>query len=284
MQKSKAENKVAIFEGRKVRRVWHNEEWWFVVNDTIEILAESADPAQYFKRMKQRDEELAKLIDKGGVQFVPPLMLEVETIGGVQKMYCWNMKGILRLIQSIPSPKAEPFKRWLAKVGHERIKEIENPELAANRAREIYRAKGYPEGWIEKRMRGIEVRESLTNEWKNRGAKEGIEYAILTNEILNGTFDMSAEGYKKFKGLKKENLRDHMDDLELILTMLGEATTARIHKERNSKGFQPLRIDAKDGGKIAGETKKSIEKKIGKPITTKKNFLALKRKRIKNTQ
>jgi hypothetical protein len=207
-------------------------------------------------------------------------MLEIETTGGKQKMYCWNTEGILRLIQSIPSPKAEPFKLWLARVGYERIQEIDNPELAANRAREIYRAKGYPEAWIEKRMRGIEVRETLTNEWRNRGAREGIEYAILTNEILSGTFDMSAEDYKRFKGLKRENLRDHMDDLELILTMLGEATTTRIHKERESAGFDPLRKDAKDGGKIAGETRKSIEKEIKKPVATRKNFFLLNKRQI----
>jgi hypothetical protein len=274
--------KIVLFEGRKVRKVLHNNDWWFVINDAIEILTDSSDPAQYFKKLKERDEELAKLTDKGGVQFVPPLMLTVETSGGKQKMYCWNTEGILRLIQSIPSPKAEPFKRWLAKVGHDRIREIENPELAANRAREIYRAKGYPEGWIEKRMRGIEVRETLTSEWKNRGAKEGIEYAILTNDILGGTFEMSAEDYKKFKGLKRENLRDHMDDLELILTMLGEATTTRIHKDRNSEGFEKLRGDAKEGGAVAGRTRKDIEQRTGKKIATRKNFLSLGRNKIRN--
>ncbi|HBR72118.1 MAG TPA: phage antirepressor protein, partial [Candidatus Moranbacteria bacterium] len=204
-------------------------------------------------------------------QIATPLL--VETAGGKQKMNCANTEGALRLIQSIPSSKAEPFKRWLAKVGYDRIKEIENPELAASRAREIYRSKGYPESWIEKRMRGIEVRESLTNEWKNRGAKEGIEYAILTNEILNGAFEMTAEEYKKFKSLKRENLRDHMDDLELILTMLGEATTTKIHKDRNSKGFPKLQKDAMEGGAVAGSARKDIEKRTGKKISTKKNFL-----------
>ncbi|PIP27682.1 MAG: phage antirepressor protein [Candidatus Moranbacteria bacterium CG23_combo_of_CG06-09_8_20_14_all_39_10] len=270
MKKTKEENKkIAIFEGKKVRRIWHDEMWWFAIVDIVAILTDSVDPAGYIKDMRRRDAELSK----GWGQIATPLSL--ETTGGKQKVNCANTEGAFRIIQSIPSLKAEPFRRWLAKVGYERIKEIENPELAANRAREIYRAKGYPEGWIEKRMRGIEVRESLTNEWQNRGAEKGIEYAILTNEILNGAFDMSAEDYKNFKGLKKENLRDHMDDLELILTMLGEATTTRIHQERDSRGFDPLRVDAKDGGKIAGETRKSIEKKIGKKITTKKNFLKL---------
>jgi len=270
MKKTKEENKkIAIFEGKKVRRIWHDEMWWFAIVDIVAILTDSVDPAGYIKDMRRRDAELSK----GWGQIATPLSL--ETTGGKQKVNCANTEGAFRIIQSIPSLKAEPFRRWLAKVGYERIKEIENPELAANRARGIYRAKGYPEGWIEKRMRGIEVRESLTNEWQNRGAEKGIEYAILTNEILNGAFDMSAEDYKNFKGLKKENLRDHMDDLELILTMLGEATTTRIHQERDSRGFDPLRVDAKDGGKIAGETRKSIEKKIGKKITTKKNFLKL---------
>ncbi|EKE20676.1 MAG: prophage antirepressor [uncultured bacterium] len=272
----KIENtKIALFEGRRVRKVLHNDEWWFVVNDAIEILTDSNDPAQYFKRLKERDKELAKLIDKGGVQFVPPFMLKVETQGGKQKMYCWNTEGILRLIQSVPSPKAEPLKRWLAKVGYDRIKEIENPELATERAREIYLSKGYSKDWIEKRMRGIEVRATLTNEWKDRGAKKGVEYAILTNEILQGAFDMSAEDYKNFKGLGRENLRDHMDDLELILTMLGEATTTRIHKDRNSKGFVKLKKDAKEGGVVAGSARKDIEKRTGRKISTKNNFLNL---------
>ena len=192
-----------------------------------------------------------------------------------------SVETILRLIQSIPSKKAEPIKIWLAKVGYERIQEIENPELAAQRARAIYRAKGYPEDWIEKRMRGIEVRETLTNEWKNRGAKENLEFAILTNEILKGAFDMTADDYKKLKGLKRENLRDHMDDIELILTMLGEVTTTRLHRDRNSKGFTPLKKDAKDGGKVAGRTRKDIEKESGKPVISKKNFKQLgERKKI----
>src|SRR4030043_885768 len=180
--------KIAIFKGKEIRKTLHNNEWWFVINDVIKSLTDSNDPAQYFKRLKQRDEELAKLTDKGGVQFVPPLMLEVETTGGKQKMYCWNTEGIFRLIQSIPSSKAEPFKRWLAKVGYERVQEIEDPELAAKRSRAIYKAKGYPDDGIEKRMRGIAIREKLTNEWEKRGVKEQQEYAILTAEISKATF------------------------------------------------------------------------------------------------
>lgn len=269
---------IAIFEGRQIRKSFHNSEWWFAVNDVICVLTDSKDPAQYFKRLKVRDRELAKLIDEGGVQFVPPLMLEIETTGGRQKAYCWNTQGIFRLIQSIPSPKAEPFKRWLAKVGYERLQEIQNPELAAQRARSLYRAKGYPEAWIEKRMRGIEVRETLTNEWQKRGAKKGIEYAILTNDILMGTFGMKAEEYKKFKGLKREDLRDHMDDMEIILTMLGEATTTRFSRDRDSVGFPELQKDARDGGLVAGRTRKDIESKSGKKVATKKNYLSVSKK------
>jgi DNA-damage-inducible protein D len=269
----KDKTKIAIFKGKKVRRTIHNNEWWFVIEDIVLALIDSSDQKQYIQRMKQRDPELAK----GWVQIVH--ILPIETQGGKQPMNCANTEGIFRIIQSIPSPKAEPFKRWLAKVGYERVKEIEDPELAAQRARAIYRAKGYPESWIEKRMRGIEVRETLTNEWKNRGAKENIEFAILTNEILEGAFDMTAEQYKKFKVLKRENLRDHMDDIELILTMLGEATTTRLHRDRNSKGFDLLKKDAKDGGNVAGRTRKDIEQKSGKPVATRKNFKLLSRRK-----
>jgi hypothetical protein len=266
------EKTLAIFEGRKIRKTWHNEEWWFVVEDVVLALTDSANVKDYINKMRSRDEELSK----GYRQIVHTL--EIPTKGGKQKMNCANVEGLFRIIQSISSPKAEPFKLWLAKVGYERMKEIEDPELAAQRARSIYRAKGYPESWIEKRMRGIEVRETLTNEWKNRGAKENIEFAILTNEILTGAFDMTANQYKKFKGLKRENLRDHMDDIEIILTMLGEATTTRFHRDRDSKGFDPLRKDAKDGGSVAGRTRKDIEQKSGKPVATRKNFKFLRGK------
>ena len=174
------ETHLAVFKGKNIRRTLHNNEWWFVINDVIELLTDSNDSAQYFKRLKQRDEELAKLTDKGGVQFVPPLMLDVETTGGKHKMYCWNTEGIFRLIQSIPSPKAEPFKRWLAKTGYERVQEIEDPELATKRTRALYKAKGYSDDWIEKRMRGVAIREELTDEWKKREVKEKRKYEILT--------------------------------------------------------------------------------------------------------
>ncbi|MBI5619345.1 Bro-N domain-containing protein [Candidatus Gottesmanbacteria bacterium] len=267
------ETHLAIFRGRKIRRTIYQKEWWFVVNDIIEALADSRDPAQYFKRLKERDEELAKLTDTGGVQFVPPLMLDVKTPGGVQKAYCWHTEGIFRLIQSMPSPKAEPFKRWLAKVGYERIQEIENPELATKRTRLLYKLKGYSEDWIEKRMRGIAIREELTDEWKNRDVGGDLEYAILTAEISKATFGMTPSEYKKFKGLARENLRDHMDDLELIFTMLGEASTTRITKARNARGFPENKHVARQGGRIAGNARRELEKKSGQKVTTRRNYL-----------
>jgi hypothetical protein len=266
------EKQMAIFEGQKIRRIWDDKEekWYFSIVDVVGILSQSVNPQNYWKVLKNR-------LKKEGSEVVTKCnQLKMQASDG--KYYLTDSADtevILRLIQSVPSPKAEPFKLWLAKVGYERIQEIENPELAAQRARNIYRAKGYPEAWIEKRMRGIEVRETLTNEWKNRGAKENVEFAILTNEIMKGAFDMTAEGYKKFKGLKRENLRDHMIDMELILTMLGEATTTAIHQERNSKGLPSLKNDAKDGGAVAGRTRKDIEKQTGKPVISKNNFKSL---------
>lgn len=265
--------KIALFKGRGIRRTLHNNEWWFVINDVIEALTDSRDPSQYFKRLKERDPELAKLTDKGGVQFVPPLMLDVETPGGKQKAYYWHTEGIFRLIQSIPSPKAEPFKRWLAKVGYERVQEIENPELATKRTRMLYKLKGYSEDWIEKRMRGIAIREELTDEWKKRGAKGQKEYEILTAEISKAAFGVTPSKYKKLKGLKRENLRDHMDDFELIFNMLGERSTTEIHRTENSSGIPKLTQDAKRGGKVAGIARQELEKQIGRSVVSKKNFL-----------
>lgn len=268
-----ASEKIAVFKGSTIRKVLHQNEWWFVINDVIATLTDSRDPAQYFKKLKQREEELAKLIAEGGVQFVPPLMLEVETAGGKQKMYCWNTEGIFRLIQSIPSPKAEPFKRWLAKVGFERIKEIENPELATKRTRLLYKLKGYSDDWIEKRMRGIAIREELTDEWQKRGAKEDKDYEILTAEISKASFGVTPSEYKKIKGLKRENLRDHMDDFELIFTMLGERSTTEIHRQENSKGVSKLKADAHAGGKISGDARKALEKRLGRSVISRENYL-----------
>ena len=265
--------KISIFKGKKVRKTIHNNEWWFVVNDVVEALTDSRDPAQYFKRLKQRDAELAKLTDKGGVQFVPPLMLNIKTPGGSQKAYCWHTEGIFRLIQSIPSPKAEPFKRWLAKVGYERMQEIENPELATKRTRMLYKLKGYSEDWIEKRMRGIAIREELTDEWKKRGVKEQREYEILTAEISKAAFGVTPSEYKKLKGLKRENLRDHMDDLELIFNMLGERVTTEISQQEKPDTFIKNKKVAKRGGNVAGNARKQTEKEIGRSVVSKKNYL-----------
>jgi hypothetical protein len=252
----------------------HKNEWWFVINDVIESLTDSNDPAQYFKRLKQRDDELAKLLtDKGGVQFVPPLMLEVATTGGKQKMYCWNTAGIFRLIQSIPSPKAEPFKRWLAKVGYERVQEIEDPELATKRTRALYKAKGYSDDWIEKRMRGIAIREELTDEWKKRAVREKREFEILTAEIAKAAFGITPGKHKKIKGLTRENLRDHMNDLELIFSMLGEAATTEITRVDDAKGFHESKQSARKGGGVAGKARKDLEQKTGKRVVSRENYL-----------
>jgi DNA-damage-inducible protein D len=259
--------KIAIFQRKEIRKTIYNNEWWFVIEDVVFALTDSKDPKQYIQRIKQRDAELKK----GWVQIVHTL--SIETTGGRQKMICANTEGIFRLIQSIPSPKAEPFKRWLAKVGYERVQEIEDPELATKRTRALYQAKGYSADWIEKRMRGITIREELTDEWKNRGAKEQIEYAILTAEICKATFGMTPGEYKELKKLKRQNLRDHMTDLELIFSMLGERATTEITQTNDSLGFIKLKQDAKEGGKIAGDAKKALEKKTNKKVSTNKNYL-----------
>lgn len=268
--------KIALFKGKEIRRILHNGEWWFVIADVVTVLTESTNPAQYLKNIRNRDTELNVLfqpVDKGGVQIDPPLALPFSTAGGTQNLLCWNTEGIFRLIQSIPSPKAEPFKRWLAKVGYERIQEIENPELATKRTRMLYKLKGYGDDWIEKRMRGIAIREELTDEWKNRGAKDRQDYEILTAEISKATFGVTPSEYKKLKGLKRENLRDHMDDFELIFNMLGERATTEIHRTEDSKGVGKLRADAKAGGDIAGGARKKLEERLNRSVVSKKNYL-----------
>lgn len=259
-----------IFEGKEVRRTWHNEQWYFAIVDVIRILADSVQPEGYIKDMRRRDEELSK----GWGQIAAPLA--IDTKGGVQKMNCSNLEGIFRIIQSIPSPKAEPFKRWLAKVGKERIDEIADPELAVTRAKETYDKKGYPKEWVDKRMRGIAVRNTLTDEWKERGVSKGFEYAILTDEIYQATFNKSTKEYMDYKNLDKkagDNLRDHMGDIELILTMLGEATTTKITTTEDSHGLEKLKKDANVGGSVAGRTRKDIEEKTGKSVITETNYL-----------
>jgi len=260
--------KIAIFRKKEIRKVIHNNEWWFSVADVIEVLTDTADIRDYIKKMRKRDKELNSYWGTNC-----PLLEMLTKDGKKRKITSANTEGIFRIIQSIPSPKAEPFKRWLAKVGYERIQEIEDPELATKRTRAIYKAKGYSDAWIEKRMRGIEVRETLTNEWKNRGVKEGQEYAILTAEISKATFGMTPSQYQKFKGLKRENLRDHMNDLELIFSMLGEASTTEIAKNKNAIGFNENKIVAQEGGSVAGKARKDLENKSGKKVSTNNNYL-----------
>ncbi len=258
---------IIVFKGKNIRRVLHNDEWWFVVKDIIEALTDTANATDYIKKMRQRDPLLAE----GWGQIVTPLL--VDTAGGRQKLNCANTEGVFRIIQSIPSPRAEPFKRWLAKVGYERVQEIENPELAAKRTRTLYKAKGYPEDWIEKRMRGIAIREQLTSEWEKRGVKEQKEYAILTAEISEATFGLKPSEHKKVKNLKRQNLRDHMTDLELIFSMLGEASTTEIAVQRDAQKFKENREAAKSGGNIAGRARKELEKKSGRKVVSSSNFL-----------
>lgn len=261
------EKSIAVFKGKEIRRTLHNNEWWFVVEDIVLALIDSSDPKQYIQRMKLRDPELSK----GWVQIVHTLL--VETLGGKQKMICANTEGVFRIIQSIPSPKAEPFKRWLAKVGYERVQEIEDPELATKRTRAIYKAKGYSDDWIEKRMRGIAIREELTDEWKKRDVREKKEYEILTAEIAKAAFGITPGRHKKIKGLKRENLRDHMNDLELIFSMLGEAATTEITRVDDAKGFHESKQSARKGGEVAGKARKDLEQKTGKKVVSRENYL-----------
>lgn len=261
------QNKLVVFKGKEIRRTLHNDEWWFVVEDVVLALIDSKDPKQYIQRMKQRDPELGK----GWVQIVHTL--PIKTPGGSQRMLCANTEGIFRIIQSIPSPKAEPFKRWLAKIGYERVQEIEDPELATKRTKALYRAKGYSEAWIEKRMRGIAVRAELTDEWKKRGVGEEPEYAILTSEISKAAFGLTPSEYKQLKGLERENLRDHMTDLELIFSMLGEAATTEIARKQDAQGFGENKTAASKGGKISGDARKKLEKETGDKVVSSENYL-----------
>lgn len=260
---------IKLFESKQIRTVWNEVEqkWYFVVADVVQVLTDTPNPTDYIKKMRKRDE----LLSQGWGQLVTPLL--VETPGGKQKLNCANARGLLRIIQSIPSPKAEPFKLWLAQVGSDRLDEIENPELATQRTRELYKLKGYPDDWIEKRMRSIAIREELTDEWKNRGVKEQKDYAILTAEISKATFGLTPSQYKKVKGLKSQNLRDHMNDLELIFSMLGEASTTAIVKTRNPKGFIENKIAAKQGGSVAGKARRDLETKTGKKVVSSENYL-----------
>ena len=269
--KNEVENiaKIAIFQQKEIRKVIHNNEWWFSVVDVVRALTDSLDPNDYWFKMKIR----VKNEDKIELSTICRQLKLIAPDGKMRETDCANTEGLFRIVQSIPSPKAEPFKRWLARVGYERVQEIEDPELATKRTRALYKFKGYSDAWIEKRMRGIEVRETLTDEWNNRGIKQQKEYAILTAEISKATFNMTPSEYKKFKGLKRENLRDHMNDLELIFGMLGEASTTEIARSKDAKGFIQNKKVAKTGGGIAGKARLDLEKKSGRKVSTKENYL-----------
>ncbi len=263
------DTQIAIFRNRNVRRQVYHGEWYFSVIDIVEILTDSKIPKRYWSDLK------IKLIKEGFAE-VYDKIVRLKLIASDSKKRetdCADTETMLRIIQTIPSPKVELMKRWLARVGFERIQEIEDPELATKRTRLLYKAKGYPDSWIEKRMRGIVIREELTNEWKNRGIEKDLDYKILTSEISKATFGVTPSQYKKLKGLKRQNLRDHMDDFELIFTMLGERSTTEIHKIENSQGFKKLKKDAEEGGEIAGVARRKLEKRLKRSIVTGKNFL-----------
>ena len=270
---------LAVFQGKRIRRTWFNDEWWFSVVDIIGVLSESADARNYWKVLKHRlSKEGSEVVTKCNQLKLP------ASDGKYYETDCANTETLFRVIQSIPSPNAEPFKRWLAKVGYERVQEIENPELAQKRMKEIYRSKGYSDEWIEKRVRGIAIRDELTDEWKKREVETEKEFAILTAEISKATFGMTPSEYQKFKGLKKENLRDHMNDLELIFTMLGEASTTKITRNKDARGFDPNKEAAEEGGAVAGIARKELEKRSGGKVSSPENYLetAEKEKRLEH--
>lgn len=270
-----------VFKGKTIRRQLHQNEWWFSVIDVIEALTDSSIPRRYWTDLKR------KLAEEEGYFELYEKIVQLKLESSDGKKYdtdCATAETLFRIIQSVPSPKAEPLKRWLARVGYERVQEIENPELASKRARALYAAKGYPDAWIEKRMRSIAIREELTAEWNERGVKEQKEYEILTAEIAKAAFDLTPSQHKKLKGLKRENLRDHMTDLELIFSMLGEASTTEIARNKDARGFRKNRGAAKAGGKIAGDAREQLEKQTGKRVISRRNYLpaSIKPKRIAN--
>ncbi len=269
---------LVVFEGTKIRRTWHDEQWFFSVVDIIQVLTDSGSPRQYWGVLKSRETQLLTIC----------LQLKLPSSDG--KYYntdCVNTENAFRLIQSIPSKKAEPFKRWLAKVGYERVQEIEDPELAQKRMKEIYKLKGYSDDWIEKRARGIAIRDELTDEWDKRGIKTKNEYSILTAEISKATFGLTPGEYKKLKGLKQHNLRDHMNDLELIFTMLGEASTTKIARNKDAIGFDENKDAAKEGGTVAGIAREELEKRSSEKVVSKENYLnepEIKKKKLAGEQ
>jgi DNA-damage-inducible protein D len=264
----KKDNKIILFQDQKIRRVWHDKKWYFSVVDIVQVLSDSSDPKQYMKKVRSRDPELN--LNWGTI--CTPLELIADD-GKKRKMNCASIEGVLRIVQSIPSKKAEPLKLWLAQVGRQRIEEIENPELAQERMKEIYEKKGYSKSWIDKRLRSIAVRQDLTDEWKKRGILSQEDYAILTAEISKAAFGMTPSEYKKHKGLSKQNLRDHMTDLELIFSMLGEASTSEIERTQNPKNFPAHKKASREGGTISKNARKALEIKTKQKVISKGNYL-----------
>ena len=262
-----------VFEGARIRRKWHDDQWYFSVVDIVQVLADSPTPRQYWGKIKDREFKQLQL---------SPIWVQLKLPSGDGKNYntdCANTESMFRIIQSIPSPKAEPFKRWLAKVGYERVQEIEDPELAQKRMKDIYKLKGYSDDWIEKRVRGIAIRDELTDEWDKRGIETKREYSILTSEISKATFGLTPGEYQKFKGLRQQNLRDHMNDLELIFTMLGEASTTKIARNKNALGFDENKDAAKEGGTVAGVAREELERRSGENVVSNENYLNLTEKK-----
>lgn len=265
-------NNIKLFQEKKIRSVWNEEEqqWYFSVVDVVGVLTDSVNPTDYLKKMRKRDEELATYLGT-----TCPQVEMVTDTGKKRKTLAANVQALFRIIQSVPSPKAEPFKLWLAQVGYERVQEIENPELAQERMKELYEQKGYPKDWIDKRLRGIAIRQNLTDEWKERGITEKSDYAILTAEISRATFGLTPSDYKIYKGLtkKNQNLRDHMSDLELIFTMLGERVTTEISQKEKPDTFTKSKQVAQRGGNVAGVAREQAEKELGRSVVSPENFL-----------
>lgn len=265
-----SQSRMIVFGAKQIRRIWHDEKWFFSVVDIIAALTESDNPRNYWNMMKKREWRHSEV----QLSTICVQLKLTSSDGKSYKTDCVNTEAAFRIIQSIPSPKAEPFKQWLAKVGYERVQEIENPELAQQRMKELYKEKGYPDDWIEKRVRGIAVRDELTGEWQKRGIADNQDFAILTAEISQATFGVTPAQYKKLKGLQRENLRDHMNDLEVIFTMLGEAATTEIARNKDAQGFVKNKRAAKEGGSVAGNARRQLEAKSGRRVITSENYLS----------